>query len=427
MSPARIPNGNRVIFFDNLRYFLVLCVVLQHSSNAYSNLIWWPVADNDTSIIADWLRAFIDAFAMPLLFYIAGYFAIPTIQKKGVAPFLTGKLKRLGIPWLISILTICPVLPLIYHYTRNNLTLSTSYWDLWLSLMNNAAELNIGIIYSMNELMKNNQFYQRYMWFLSLLILFFFVFSIIYLLKRSWFDTPDQPVASEESSILSTLKFLIAVGFLTFFCSFIMIGTMFLLAPELSNPEPFFSLGNVIQFRPSRLFLFIVYFGMGILTFKKKWIERGKFPGHSKTWVISFVILLIVYLYARNLILNGPEHLQKVFGPVFFFILNFLTISTLGLFTSLAIRYWSRPTPVNRNLSSNSYYIYLAHYIFVIVSQLILFTFPGIPGLLKFGIVSALSILCSYIVCQFLIKPFPRTSVALAITMFIIMASVIHP
>ena len=166
---------------------------------------------------------------------------------------------------------------------------------------------------------------------------------------------------------------------------------------------------------------------MGILTFRNKWIERGKFPGHSLTWMISFIILLTVYLYARHLMLNGPEHLEKIFGPVFFFILNFLTISTLGLFTSLAVRYWNRPTPVNRNLSSSSYYMYLAHYFFVVVFQLILFTFPGIPGLLKFGIVSALSILCSYIVCQFLIKPFPRISVAVVIIMFVIMASVIHP
>jgi hypothetical protein len=416
-----------VIFFDNLRFFFVLCVLLQHSSNAYSNLIWWPVADDDSSVIVEWFGAVIDAFAMPLLFYIAGYFAIPTMQNKGVAPFLKGKLKRLGIPWLICILSICPILPLIYHYTRNNFTLSTSYWDLWVTLMINAAELNVGIIYSMNELMQNNQFYQRYMWFLSLLLLFFFVFSMIYLLKRSWFDIADQPVTSEKSSILSTLKFLVAVGFLTFLCSFIVIGTMFLLAPKLSNPEPFFSLGNVIQFRPSRLFLFIIYFGMGILTFKKKWIERGKFPGHFLTWMISFIIVLIVYLYARHLMLNGPKHLEKVFGPIFFFVLNFLTISALGLFMSLAVSYWNRPTPVNRNLASNSYYMYLAHYIFVFVFQLTLLTFPGIPGLLKFGIVSALSILCSYIVCQFLIKPFPRIAIAGVIGLFIIMALVILP
>lgn len=229
--------------------------------------------------------------------------------------------------------------------------------------MKNAAEFNIGIIFSMNELMQNNQFYQRYMWFLSLLLLFFFVFSAIYSLNRSWFNSINQPVTPEAPSVLSTLKILVVVGFLTFFCSFIMIGTMFFLAPKLSNPEPFFTLANVIQFRPSRLFLFIIYFALGILTFKRKWIERGKFPGHFLTWLISFVIILIAFFYARNLMLNRPEDLKKIFGPVFFFFLNFLTISTLGLSTLLALKYWNRPTALNQNLASNSYNIYLSHYI----------------------------------------------------------------
>jgi hypothetical protein len=427
MFSSEIPIENRVTFFDNLRFFIVLCVVLQHSSNAYTHLTWWPVSDNASSVIVEWLRSFIDAFAMPLLFYIAGYFAVPTIKKKGVAAFLKGKLKRLGIPWLISILTICPILPLIYHYTRDDLTLSMSYRALWLVLMRHAAEFNVGIIYSMNALMQNDQFYQRYMWFLSLLLLFFFVFGAIYSLKRSWFKAIDQPAISEIPSVFSTLKILLTIGFLTFFCSFIMIGTMFFLAPKLSNPEPFFSLGNVIQFRPSRLFLFIIYFTFGVLTFKNKWIERGKFPGHFQTWLISFVIILIAFFYARHLMLSGPEDLKEIFGPVFFFFLNFLTISTLGLSASLALKYWNQNTAVNRNLASNSYNMYLAHYLFVLVFQLVLFNVQGMPGLLKFGIVSILSLMCTYIVCQFLLKPFPRISVVLAISLFAVMIFVIHP
>ena len=402
---------NRVIYFDNLRFLLVLCVVLQHSSNAYSNLVWWPVADDNTSIFVEWLRAFIDAFAMPLLFYIAGYFAVPAINKKGVATFLKGKLKRLGIPWLICILTICPILPLIYHYTRDNFVISTSYWDLWVDLMKNAAEFNIGIIFSMNELMQNNQFYQRYMWFLSLLLLFFFVFSAIYSLNRSWFNSINQPVTPEAPSVLSTLKILVVVGFLTFFCSFIMIGTMFFLAPKLSNPEPFFTLGNVIQFRPSRLFLFIIYFALGILTFKRKWIERGKFPGHFRTWLISFVIILIAFFYARNLMLNGTEDLKKIFGPVFFFFLNFLTISTLGLSTSLALKYWNRPTALNQNLASNSYNIYLSHYIFIIIFQLALFPVEWMPSLLKFMVISVFGLLSSFAVSRYLLQKRPGFTV----------------
>ena len=427
MSSSEISTENRVIFFDNMRFFIVLCVVLQHSSNAYTHLTWWPVSDNASSAIVEWLRSFIDAFAMPLLFYIAGYFAVPTIQKKGVAAFMKGKLKRLGIPWLICIFAICPILPLIYHYTRDALTLSTSYWDLWLVLMKNAAEFKVGIIYSMNELMQTNQFYQRYMWFLSLLLLFFSVFAVIYSLKKSWFEAIDQPVNSEIPSVLSTLKTLVIIGFLTFLCSFVMIGSMFFLAPQLSDPEPFFTLGNVIQFRPSRLFLFIIYFTFGILTFKNKWIERGKFPGHFRTWLISFVIILTAFFYARHLMLSGPEELREIFGPVFFFFLNFLTISTLGLSASLALKYWNQQTAVNRNLASNSYNLYLAHYLFVIGLQLILFTVPGMPGLLKFGIVSVLSMMCTYMVCQFLIKPFPRISVVLAISLFAVMIFAIHP
>ena len=102
-------------------------------------------------------------------------------------------------------------------------------------------------------------------------------------------------------------------------------------------------------------------------------------------------------------------------------------ISNLGLSASLALKYWNQQTAVNRNLASNSYSMYLAHYIFVIVFQLVLFAVQGMPGLLKFGIVSVLSIMCAYIVSQFILKPFPRISVALVISLFAVMIFVIHP
>ena len=427
VKAAGSTSEERVIFLDNLRYFFVICVILQHSANAYNDLSWWPVAEDASSIIAGWLSAFFDAFTMPLLFYVAGYFAVPTIRKKGVPAFLKGKFKRLGIPWLVCILAICPILPLIYHYTRYNLTLSTSYGEIWLNLMQNTAGLTTGVIASMNTLMQNNQFYQRYMWFLSLLLLFFVLFSLIYRLKRSWFMPVDHAAGPKDPSILSTLKLLAAVGFLTSLLSFIMIGAMLMSIPELEHPEPLFSLGNVIQFRPSRIFLHIIYFGLGINTYKHRWIESGRFPGHLKTWLVSFSILLTAYLYARHLMLHGPEDMEKIFGVIFFLILNFLTISTLGLFASLAIRYWNRPKATDRNLASNSYYMYLSHYIFVLGFQLTLFTIPEIPVSLKFAIVSILSIGCSYAASQFLLKPFPRTSIAAAGGLLIFMLLFIRP
>lgn len=427
MSVSNMSTEHRVIFFDNLRWLLVLFVILEHSSNAYRNLIWWPVADKGASIIAGWVSAFSDACAIPLLFYIAGYFAIPTIKQKGASSFVQGKLKRLGIPWLLCIVTVCPVLPLIYHFTRNGLSMTMSYWDLWVILLKNAAELNVGLIVSMNDLMMNNQFYQRYMWFLSLLLLFFIVFSILYSCKKNWFDRIDKPVMAETPSGASTLKFLFGIGFLTAVCSFLMVGVILAFGPKSSNPEPLFTLGNIIQFRPSRLALFIIYFGLGLMTYRNRWIERGTFPGHFKTWVISFIGVLIVYLFVNSLMHNGPNHLRAMYGAIFFFILNFLTITTLGFLTSIGVRYWNRPTAFSENLASNSYYMYLSHYMFVLVFQLILFTFPEVPSLLKFTVVSALSIICAYSVSRFCIKPYPRISMIATITIFIGMLLVIHP
>ena len=170
---------NRLIFMDNLRYALVFCVVLQHAGNAYNNTVWWPVSEGEASLMVQRLSAYLDAFTMPLFFYIAGYFALPTVQRKDPMAFLSGKCKRLGIPWLVCSLCICPILPLVYHYTRDGFILTKHYRDLWCEVMNNGVSPDVGIIPSMNELMMQNQFYQRCMWFLSLLILFFIIFALV--------------------------------------------------------------------------------------------------------------------------------------------------------------------------------------------------------------------------------------------------------
>jgi hypothetical protein len=71
--------------------------------------------------------------------------------------------------------------------------------------------------------------------------------------------------------------------------------------------------------------------------------------------------------------------------------------------------------------------MYLSHYIFVLVFQLILFSLPEVPGVLKFGLVSALSIFGAYALSQYVIRPYPRISIFATIAIFIVMLLVIHP
>lgn len=238
----------------------------------------------------------------------------------------------------------------------------------------------------------------------------------------------SDPVTMKNPSVSSSLKLLAVVGSLSLFSSAISV-LIVLLSGQTDDPSDWFTLGNVIQFQPYMWSPFIIYFGMGIVTYRNKWIERGKFPGHFKTWMISFIVLLIAYLYFWNAFVRAPmgSKAMHVYGFLSFPIYSFLTMSILGFFSSLAAKYWNHPTTIDRNLASNSYNMYLSHYIFVLVFQLILFTIPEIPVLLKFAIVSTSSILCAYLVSQFLIKPFPKLTVVLLSIMLIVMFVVIKP
>ena len=421
---------NRVIFLDNLRYFSVLCVIILHATPAYmiGTMAWWPVIDPDKTLTASMLATFFDAFAMPLLFYIAGFFAIPTIQKKGISSFLKGKLSRLGIPWIICILTINPFTLLIAHYLRNKLTLATSFGDLWLSYIQHFTEFTFRIRSWWSDPVP--QYFQGYMWFISMLFVFFLIFALIYKVKRNWFTTTNESCKLANGSAYTNIKFLFLVGFLTFFLSEILI--LFLVIPATRDPEAWVSFSGFIELQPSRLFLHLIYFGLGILTYKNKWIERAIFPGHLITWTISFFILLISFyyingLYIKNIYLNAPGNLIIVCGTAAFFLRNLLTMSILSLSMALAVRYWNRPTKINRNLASNSYDMYITHYPIVIILQFALFFIPGITGLIKFGVVSTLSIIFTYLVSQFLMKPFPRIAAAAAFILLIIMFVFIRP
>ena len=96
----------RVAFMDNIRYLMVALVVVYHSVAAYAIVApHWMVHDTNT-FAADIIRELFDVFMMPVLFFAAGYFALPSLEKKGLWEFLKDKVKRLWVPWALAVLII---------------------------------------------------------------------------------------------------------------------------------------------------------------------------------------------------------------------------------------------------------------------------------------------------------------------------------
>jgi len=70
MQIVQKESADRVIFLDNIRYLMVLLVVVLHSALAYTNnASWWTVND-ENSIFIDYLLGVLDVFLMPTLFLL---------------------------------------------------------------------------------------------------------------------------------------------------------------------------------------------------------------------------------------------------------------------------------------------------------------------------------------------------------------------
>ena len=106
-----------MLYLDNLRAALITGVVLVHLSITYGfDADWMYYEGGETNpvfnAVALMLAGIGMAFALGLLFLIAGYFTPPAFDRKGSRGFIVDRLKRLAIPWLFYAIFLNPLV----HY-----------------------------------------------------------------------------------------------------------------------------------------------------------------------------------------------------------------------------------------------------------------------------------------------------------------------
>ena len=78
------------------------------------NLPFWPVQDEQQSLLYAVPVFFIHAFRLQTFFMMAGFFALLLSRKRGLRKFASNRLIRIAIPLAIFSLTIIPLVHLIY-------------------------------------------------------------------------------------------------------------------------------------------------------------------------------------------------------------------------------------------------------------------------------------------------------------------------
>jgi fucose 4-O-acetylase-like acetyltransferase len=109
----------RLYFLDNLKAFTIILVMTFHVAMGYTtwDLPWW-VNDSQKNMFFDLFGFQVDVYIMPIMFLIAGYFAGPALFNRSITKFWKIKLRRIVLPWVLSVLFIAPFITYAIPFSR---------------------------------------------------------------------------------------------------------------------------------------------------------------------------------------------------------------------------------------------------------------------------------------------------------------------
>ncbi|MBW2395653.1 MAG: acyltransferase [Deltaproteobacteria bacterium] len=351
-----------------LRAFIIVLVVAHHSVMAYHIILTEPLAssladhlgsmqaispviDAQRSGMLSLFAAFNDGFFMPLLFFVSGLFVWNSLRRKGRLDYFRDRLLRLGLPLVLMV----ALRPLTYYATYLQLGGDgglADFWQQWSSI-----EWRGGPI-----------------WFLEVLL----VFDALVVLAS--FQSPGLPRTSkpmESGLVQSPMKFYVGL---------VLLSVLAYVPISVAYGSFFWVQIGPADVQINRVFLYAVYFGMGIF-FGAHGLERtfiGPDSALARRWalwsvagLVAFVIHLVTSLGAAHEILKGCS-----------FVLSCATIS-MG-FLALFLNFAQTPRNLFDSLFDNCYGIYVIHYGVVGWMSYILLD-AEMPAVAKWSIVFAAS------------------------------------
>lgn len=219
----------RLHSIDNLRIVLTALVVIHHAAVTYGNIPLWyytEPAKDPSGVALDILVVFNQAFFMGFFFLISGFFTPGSYDRKGPRAFVRDRLVRLGIPLLVFLLLLRPLVNFGGLAQRPEMP----YWQYYLGSWDPGP-----------------------MWFAEVLI----VFALAYAWWRSRRPAPEPSPAPLRPR--SVVLFVLGLSLATFLWRIpVPTGSY---VPVLGLPTP--------NFLPQ----YVAMFALGCVAFRRGWFE----------------------------------------------------------------------------------------------------------------------------------------------------------
>lgn len=327
----RIISGTRLLFIDNIRWLMIVLVVLVHLECAYGHIGRWyymAPARNDalSNLIFAMFGSFSQAFFMGLLFFLAGYFVPGSCDKKGVAGFLRDRLFRLGLPTLIFMVILEPLTNWMVHFYHHPGFAS------WVLKYLTAPDLLSGT---------------GPLWFTLALL----IFSIIYagwrlLFKREPSPVNKKPMVITHARVLAVIAVISLVAFLI----------------RLVQP-----IGTAVMNMQLCFFAqYIILFILGIAAYRQNWLASLS-VGFGRFWFRLALFLGIPLWFVITLLGNAPQSFLPFAGGLHWQAAAYAVWESffcIGICLGLLVIYREKCNtqgPVSRFLSKNYFGVYVFH------------------------------------------------------------------
>jgi len=344
--------ASRIYFLDNLKVFLTILVVFHHSAQPYGPGGGWWIR-SEPSMIIDYLILAIflavnSSFFMGLYFMISAYFVPSSLERKGAARFMKGRLVKLGVPILVFMIIVFPVMGYI---------------------LEGQPSITLG-----------------HLWFLELLLIFSAVYAALWRMKKS---IPGAKRAFPGTATIVTFALVMAL------VSFI-----------VAIWWPINQWVPLGLFEPFHLTQYALLFAAGIVAYREGWIDA--IPGTaSKLWtriaILMVPMLLVIGAATNSAELSGGFTVASLLGCTW---VSFTCVSMCIALLALFKNRFSSQGSFEKALAGNTFTVYLIHIPIIVFFQYLLIG-VAIDPLFKFVIVGTTGVIVAFATSHYVIRRLP--------------------
>jgi len=398
---------NRIIPMDRLRLFLVVAVVFMHAAVAYTNIPVLTVLDPQKNAALDIFLLLMDGILMPLLYFIAGYFAYISMKKRSRREFIVSKFRRVGLPFVAIGIFLAPYIT--YAGVRNYFPDPIGFFNFWIFQMKTAVQPEFVLISDMETATKHWMDYSPWhLWFVILLLIFYLLYAGWDILRERITGRNAMNKSVNRTGVLTSLAVASAVMILLY------------TAVALFVPEWVWTQTSIIHLQPSRIPIYTGIFILGIYAGSGNWFIDKEIPGTIWIWGTASVIFSIAIIPCMSLVLKSWGQIMPwQFSLLHGFIRTGMALTMLVFLIKLFNSRSAQKSILDR-MSGVSYEIYILH-LPLVVAVGELFTMVTMPALLKFFLAGIIITCICWALGRFLVKPYPKIAVLIIISVFLIL------